>query len=93
MSNQNNTNTPGPITTPQHSNSAPTVFGKTMKIIGEVTSDEELQLDGELEGKLSLKGKLTIGPTSIVAMWFAEEPPSSSKVTSSRLLWSCAQAT
>jgi cytoskeletal protein CcmA (bactofilin family) len=49
-----------------NSNSSPTVFGKTMKIVGEVSSDEELQLDGELEGNLNLKGKLTIGPASKV---------------------------
>src|ERR1700694_2608092 len=65
MSNQStsNANTPAAAS---HSNSSPTVFGKTMKIVGEVTSDEELQLDGELEGKLNLKGKLTIGPASKV---------------------------
>src|SRR5580704_12338749 len=65
MSNQSNTPASGP-TPASHSNSSPTVFGKTMKIVGEVTSDEELQLDGELEGKLNLKGKLTIGPSSKV---------------------------
>jgi cytoskeletal protein CcmA (bactofilin family) len=65
MSNQSNTPASGPIPA-SHSNSSPTVFGKTMKIVGEVTSDEELQLDGELEGKLNLKGKLTIGPSSKV---------------------------
>jgi cytoskeletal protein CcmA (bactofilin family) len=43
-----------------------TVFGKSMKIIGEVTSDEDLQLDGDLEGKLTLKSRLTIGPGSTV---------------------------
>jgi len=64
MSNQSNSNNT-PIVT-SNSNSSPTVFGKTMRIVGEVTSDEELQLDGELEGKLNLKGKLTIGPTSKV---------------------------
>jgi len=37
-----------------------------MKIIGEVSSDEDLQLDGDLEGKLTLKSRLTIGPTSTV---------------------------
>ena len=66
MSNQSNSNVNGPIAS-SHSNSAPTVFGKTMRIVGEVTSDEEIQLDGELEGKLNLKGKLTIGPTSKVS--------------------------
>lgn len=37
-----------------------------MKIIGEVSSDEELQVEGELEGQLTLKNKLTIGPSSKV---------------------------
>jgi len=35
-----------------------------MKIIGEVTSDEELYLDGDLEGKLELRNRLTVGPNS-----------------------------
>ena len=65
MSNQSNTS-PNTPTATSNSNSSPTVFGKTMKIVGEVSSDEELQLDGELEGKLNLKGKLTIGPASKV---------------------------
>ena len=38
-----------------------------MKIIGEVASSEELYIDGELEGKLDLKGRLTIGPESKVS--------------------------
>lgn len=37
-----------------------------MKIIGEVTSDEELYLDGDLDGKLHLRNRLTIGPNSKV---------------------------
>jgi cytoskeletal protein CcmA (bactofilin family) len=44
----------------------PTVFGKSMKIIGEVTSDEELYLDGDLDGKLELRNRLTVGPNSKV---------------------------
>jgi len=53
---------------PSHDSSSarPTVFGKSMKIIGEVSSDEDLQLDGDLEGKLTLKSRLTIGPSSTV---------------------------
>src|ERR1700730_18078438 len=43
-----------------------TVFGKSMKIIGEVTSDEELCLDGDLDGKLNLNNRLTVGPNSKV---------------------------
>lgn len=41
-----------------------TVFGKSMKIVGEVTSDEELYLDGDLDGKLNLRNRLTVGPNS-----------------------------
>ena len=37
-----------------------------MKIVGEVSSDEELHLDGDLEGKLTLRNRLTIGPASTV---------------------------
>ena len=37
-----------------------------MKIVGEVTSDEELYLDGDLDGKLYLRNRLTIGPNSKV---------------------------
>jgi cytoskeletal protein CcmA (bactofilin family) len=46
--------------------STPTVFGPSMKIIGEVTSDEELYLDGDLDGKLILRNRLTVGPNSKV---------------------------
>jgi cytoskeletal protein CcmA (bactofilin family) len=46
--------------------STPTVFGQSMKIIGEVTSDEELYLDGDLDGKLNLRNRLTVGPNSKV---------------------------
>jgi len=66
MPNQNNANSGGnPIVGPQYGSSS-TVFGQTMKIVGEVSSDEELRLDGELEGKLNLRNKLTIGPSSKV---------------------------
>jgi len=37
-----------------------------MKIIGEVTSDEELYLDGDLDGKLNLRNRLTVGPNGKV---------------------------
>ena len=52
-------------TAPQES-SRVTVFGKSMKIVGEVSSDEELYLEGDLEGKLDLRNRLTIGPDSKV---------------------------
>jgi cytoskeletal protein CcmA (bactofilin family) len=56
---------PAPSSSPSPS-SSPTVFGKSMKIIGEVSSDEELYLDGDLDGKLYLRNRLTIGPNSKV---------------------------
>ncbi len=37
-----------------------------MKIVGEVFSDEELYLDGDLDGKLHLRNRLTVGPNSRV---------------------------
>jgi cytoskeletal protein CcmA (bactofilin family) len=58
--------TPSTATARQDSSPRPTVFGKSMKIVGEVSSDEEIQLDGDLEGKLELKNRLTIGPDSKV---------------------------
>lgn len=57
---------PAPQALHDSSSTQPTVFGKSMKIIGEVSSDEDLQLDGDLEGKLTLKSRLTIGPSSTV---------------------------
>ncbi len=55
---------PPPAPTP--TSPTTTVFGKSMKIIGEVTSDEELYLDGDLDGKLNLRNRLTVGPNSKV---------------------------
>ena len=53
-----------PVVRPQQQASErSTVFGKTMKIVGEITSDEEMYVDGELEGSLELRNRLTIGPT------------------------------
>jgi cytoskeletal protein CcmA (bactofilin family) len=43
-----------------------TIIGKTMRVVGEVSSDEELLIDGELEGILELRNRLTIGPTGKV---------------------------
>jgi cytoskeletal protein CcmA (bactofilin family) len=61
---------PAPATSQPHPApepvSTPTVFGKSMKIVGEVTSDEELYLDGDLDGKLFLRNRLTVGPNSKV---------------------------
>jgi cytoskeletal protein CcmA (bactofilin family) len=37
-------------------------FGKTMKVRGEIYCEEELYLDGEIEGTLEVRNRLTIGP-------------------------------
>jgi len=38
------------------------LVGKTMRLQGEIYSDEELYLDGEVEGSLEVSQRLTIGP-------------------------------
>jgi len=54
-----------PQPTQSHSGaSRPTILGKTMRIVGEIVSEEELYIDGELEGSLELRNHLTIGPNS-----------------------------
>ncbi|HEY6346158.1 MAG TPA: polymer-forming cytoskeletal protein [Bryobacteraceae bacterium] len=40
--------------------------GKTMRIRGEIHCDEELYLDGEVEGTLEVRQRLTIGPNGKV---------------------------
>jgi cytoskeletal protein CcmA (bactofilin family) len=55
--------TPSAVSARQHGADRATVFGKTMKVVGDVSSDEELYVDGELEGSLELRNRLTIGPT------------------------------
>jgi len=41
--------------------STPTVFGKSMKIVGEVTSDEELYLDGDLDANIKAQEIVVFG--------------------------------
>ena len=44
-----------------------TVIGKSVSIRGELTASEDLYLDGEIQGTVSLPGnRLTIGPNSKV---------------------------
>ncbi len=43
-----------------------TRLGSAVRIIGDVTSEEELYFDGDLEGRLELRSRLTIGPNSKV---------------------------
>lgn len=57
---------PPPITTPHEPPKEPTsnraVIGSSMIIKGDIFSREELYVDGEVEGKLELQHRLTIGP-------------------------------
>ena len=43
-----------------------TVLGKTMKLVADLVSEEELYVDGEFEGSLELRNRLTIGPNGKV---------------------------
>ena len=45
---------------------ATTLIGESMRIKGEIRSGEELQLNGEVEGKMDLERGLTIGPKAKV---------------------------
>jgi cytoskeletal protein CcmA (bactofilin family) len=38
------------------------MFGKTMRLEGQIYSGEELYLDGEVEGAIEVHHRLTIGP-------------------------------
>jgi cytoskeletal protein CcmA (bactofilin family) len=53
---------PRPAPPPPVSSRGTTVIGETMRIVGDVHSDEELRLDGAIEGRLELRNRLTIGP-------------------------------
>jgi cytoskeletal protein CcmA (bactofilin family) len=48
------------------SSKAGATVGKTMKVMGDLYSDEELYMDGELEGSLEVSHRLTIGPNGKV---------------------------
>jgi cytoskeletal protein CcmA (bactofilin family) len=39
------------------------VIGGTMRIKGDITSKEDMVIDGEVEGKLEARDRLTIGPS------------------------------
>lgn len=41
-------------------------MGKTTRIHGEIYSEEEFQFDGEIEGKIEVRGGLIIGPNGKV---------------------------
>lgn len=52
-----------PAAARQEAPSRGTAIGKAVAIIGEITSEEDLFVDGEVQGDLNVKGsRLTIGP-------------------------------
>jgi cytoskeletal protein CcmA (bactofilin family) len=51
---------------PRNGSHSPTLLGKATRIVGEVSSEEDLIIDGELEGTLQLGKHLTLGPGSKV---------------------------
>ncbi len=56
---------PAPQTLSQKAGMTATI-GQTMRLKGEVLSDEELYLDGDLEGAIEVRNLLTIGPNGKV---------------------------
>jgi len=57
----------GPLnaTTSLSSNSPIAFLGVTLTIVGEITSEEDLQIDGKVRGPISLQGRrLTVGRTA-----------------------------
>src|SRR5688500_15748660 len=52
----------GPVSSPPMR----AVIGKSMRIKGDISGGEDLRIDGEMEGTLDLKSRLTIGPTGKV---------------------------
>jgi cytoskeletal protein CcmA (bactofilin family) len=51
-----------PQVAPQATTKPTASIGKTMRLRGDIRSDEELYLDGELEGTIEVRSRLTIGP-------------------------------
>lgn len=51
---------------PSTSASAAAAIGASMVIVGEIYSREELLVDGEVDGKLELQHRLTVGPNGKV---------------------------
>jgi cytoskeletal protein CcmA (bactofilin family) len=45
---------------------AATTFGPTLKVKGEVSGDEDVTIEGRLEGLLNLSRSLTVGKTGVV---------------------------
>jgi cytoskeletal protein CcmA (bactofilin family) len=57
---------PERVPTPAAPSRLSSTMGKTMRLHGEVYSEEELYLDGEVEGSVEVRHLLTIGPNGKV---------------------------
>ena len=57
---------PRPVAAPAPAPSAAAAIGASMVIVGEIYSREELLVDGEVDGKLELQHRLTVGPNGKV---------------------------
>ncbi len=62
---------PAPVSVPRHepapaASKQTAVIGPSMHIIGEIRTDEELLVDGEVEGSLESHSLLTVGPNGKV---------------------------
>src|SRR5262245_13489298 len=55
-----------PVAPPATQASAAAAIGASMVIVGEIYSREELLVDGEVDGKLELQHRLTVGPNGKV---------------------------
>jgi cytoskeletal protein CcmA (bactofilin family) len=51
---------------PAPSSSGPATLGKSTRLRGEIYSEEELYLDGDMEGTIEVRNRLTIGPNGKV---------------------------
>jgi cytoskeletal protein CcmA (bactofilin family) len=56
---------PPPVRTPPPSPKV-TLIGKTVEIRGQIYAEEELTIDGALEGSIEVRHRLTVGPTGKV---------------------------
>ena len=65
-SNQLQGRSPAPAGTVSQASSMPSAVGRTMRVKGEMYSDEELYMDGEFDGILEVRHSLTIGPNGKV---------------------------
>jgi cytoskeletal protein CcmA (bactofilin family) len=60
------TPTPGPTTITSSSEMKNSIIGKTLFIKGNIFSDEEVLIEGKIEGKLNIKNLVVVGKSGVV---------------------------